>query len=281
MILNVLIWFLRQINNQSNPFSPLAFLEDYRLARRDLKEMTLVLLKHHYPFNFTKYERVQPTFINVMRDPTQWFQSHYYFERYGWQRKQETRTTGQKKALSEEDMKMTINECIERRHEACTSPSWKYTEFFCGTDEVCKSRSTKTKQFSDLHLKGAMEKAKRNMVNFFYTFGILEQWDDTLALLEAMLPSVYKDVQKIWRTARVQAIRNSTKSMQTEKMTEENKQFMIDGPLKWDYELYTFGRKVFNDRLREYGLIRPDLDSEGGVFESFWVKLVMLRPKIS
>ena len=239
----------------------IAFLEDYKMSRTDLEGMTLVLLKHHYPFNFTKYNRVQPTFINVMRDPTSWFQSHYYFERYGWQRKQEKRTTGQKKSLTEEDMKMTVNECIDKRNKACTDPSWKYTEFFCGTDESCKSRSTKTKMFSDLHLQNAMETAKRNMVNFFYTYGILEQWDDTLALLEAMLPSVYKDVQKIWRTQRVQAIRNSTKSIKHEKLTPENKEWLINGPLKWDYELYSFGRKVFNDRLREFGLVR-DFDSE-------------------
>ena len=36
-----------------------------------------------------------------------------------------------------------------------------------------------------------MEKAKNNLESFFYTFGILEQWDDTLALLESMLPTVY------------------------------------------------------------------------------------------
>ena len=84
----------------------IAFLDDYQQGRADLDQMTLVLLKHHYPFNFTKYTRVQPTYINVMRDPVTWFQSHYYFERFGWQRKQETRTTGEKKALTDEEKDM-------------------------------------------------------------------------------------------------------------------------------------------------------------------------------
>ena len=92
--------------------------------------------------------------------------------------------------------------------------------------------------------------------------GILEQWDDTLALFEAQLPTVYRNVQRIWRSAKVQAIRNSTKSVHTKKMNAESKKFLINGPLKWDYELYTFGRSVFNNRLVEFGLVEPDDDDE-------------------
>jgi len=147
-----------------------------------------------------------------MRDPTSWFQSHYYFERYGWERKKATRATGQKKTLTDEEINMTIDECVAKGHNACTNISWKFIEFFCGTESSCKSRPAGGKPLTNAQLKHATLKAKINIRSFFYTYGILEQWDDTLALLEAMLPRVYKNVQKLWKTPRIQAIRNSTKS---------------------------------------------------------------------
>ena len=49
------------------------------------------LLKHHYFYNFSKYDLPEgvreATYVNVMRDPVDWFASHYYFKRFGWQRK--------------------------------------------------------------------------------------------------------------------------------------------------------------------------------------------------
>ena len=41
--------------------------------------------------DFEKYNIQQPTYINVIRDPADWFQSHYYFERFGWTRKEDDR----------------------------------------------------------------------------------------------------------------------------------------------------------------------------------------------
>ena len=49
------------------------------------------LLKHHYFYNFSKYDLPEgireATYVNVIRDPVDWFASHYYFSRFGWNRK--------------------------------------------------------------------------------------------------------------------------------------------------------------------------------------------------
>ena len=57
------------------------------------------LLKHHYWMNFEEFNVTQPTFINVIREPTSWFTSRYYFQRYGWNRNVDSRRNGSFKQL--------------------------------------------------------------------------------------------------------------------------------------------------------------------------------------
>ena len=60
-------------------------------VKNNITSWPFVLLKHHLPMDFEKYGVQQPTYINVIRDPSDWFQSHYYFERFGWTRKEDDR----------------------------------------------------------------------------------------------------------------------------------------------------------------------------------------------
>lgn len=60
-------------------------------VKNNVTSWPFVLLKHHLPMDFEKYGLQQPTYINVIRDPSDWFQSHYYFERFGWTRKEDDR----------------------------------------------------------------------------------------------------------------------------------------------------------------------------------------------
>ena len=46
----------------------------------------------------------QPTFINVIRDPIEWFTSRYYFARYGWNRKPGCRV--ENCGMTEEELEM-------------------------------------------------------------------------------------------------------------------------------------------------------------------------------
>ena len=89
------------------------------------------LLKHHFFFNMAKYNLsvIEPTYVNVIRDPLDWFVSHYYFERFGWARKKTDRNF----KGSEEDLKRTVDECVMQRHFECLHPTHKYLEFICGT----------------------------------------------------------------------------------------------------------------------------------------------------
>ena len=63
------------------------------------------LMQHHYYMNFTKYGYFQPTMINVIREPVDWFSSHYHFKLYGWQR-----NPGQREYQSQDQKPMVSTE---------------------------------------------------------------------------------------------------------------------------------------------------------------------------
>ena len=58
-------------------------------------------------------------------------------------------------------------------------------QFLCGNSRVCMSHSEDDK-------KKAAELAKSNIVNRFFVIGILEQFIDTLNLLDKVLPRYYR-----------------------------------------------------------------------------------------
>ena len=57
--------------------------------------MIQILIKNMFFFLIFRYDLPggirDATYINVLRNPIDWFVSHYYFERFGWQRKADAR----------------------------------------------------------------------------------------------------------------------------------------------------------------------------------------------
>ena len=67
-------------------------------------EKPFFIFKHHYFFNASMYGLETPTWINVIRDPLTWFESNFYFKRFGWERQPGSRRR--------EDQDLTIDECV-------------------------------------------------------------------------------------------------------------------------------------------------------------------------
>lgn len=145
---------LRQLSNSNNfrfrkvetreiandkPFleQPLAVMINAELARSENQKQKYFLLKHHYWMDFQKFNMSQPTFINVVREPTSWFTSRYYFKRYGWKNNNNARVE-----MSPTERNRSINDCIVEHYDECTSFSHQpYLSYFCGCADICKSKS--------------------------------------------------------------------------------------------------------------------------------------------
>jgi len=220
--------------------------------RNNVTGFPFVLLKHHFPFNFEKYGIKQPTFINVLRDPVDWFQSHYYFERFGWQRGEGDRNSFKG---TEKDRTMIIDECVMQKAQQCVSVPWKYLEFLCGNQYPCHSRGV-----SESTVKKAVEKSKFNVLSNFYVIGILEQFDDTLNLFEKMLPEIFTGVQAVWHSPRLQDKRKSTKSVGQVKMNNASRLYFQTGPLRYEYDVYSFARALFNKRMEKLGVPKKEAE---------------------
>ena len=111
--------------------------------------------------------------------------------------------------------------------------------------------------------------AKINVLRNFYAVGILEQFVDTLKSFEAMLPNYYSGVLDIWNSQSkslipdqvvlvifsvLQEKRNRTKTVNSTELSNQSREFLMKGPLKWETDLYIFVRALFNERLRSYNI---------------------------
>ena len=76
------------------------------------------------------------------------------------------------------------------------------------------------------------------------------QFEDTLELFEVMMPRYYKDALKVWKSDSVQNTRDQTQSLNKTELSQEAKDKLRSGILKYEYDLYQFTRALFNARLQ-------------------------------
>lgn len=213
---------------------------------QETKTEPFFLLKHHFNFNFTRHGLRQPTYVNVVRDPTDWFVSQYYFRRYGWARDEKARQTFQG---SEEDKERTVDECIQLKKPECLNPTYKYIQYICGNHPGCK-----TNDVTDAMKEKATAMAKSQAMRSFFAIGVLEQFEDSLKMFETILPNFYFGVSQIWKSDFLQSKRNSTKTRNRRDLSNDGRNFMMMGPLKWESDLYFFIRAMFNEKLRKLNI---------------------------
>lgn len=202
-------------------------------------------MQHHFFTNFTKYGIDQPTMINVIREPIDWFSSHYHFKLYGWSRK-----PGQRGDQNE----MTLEECINTSAPTCVRNHWRYIEFFCGNGPECQ---TATNPREDEQYKSRMvERAKQRMLSDYFIIGVLEQFEDSLRVFEKLLPRYYRGALDVYQSKTIQTTRNQTKSLNKRTLPDDPTAKLRSGALKHEYDLYHFARQLFNQQMKDLQLER-------------------------
>ncbi|CAG5096596.1 Oidioi.mRNA.OKI2018_I69.XSR.g14693.t1.cds [Oikopleura dioica] len=236
-------------------------LANHVREQREQHPGKFILLKHQYWLNFTRFEMEQPTYINVVRDPVTRFASMYYFNRYGFKSMGSKDRQGVQRHSwkgTEEDIARTLDMCMEEQNEECTEPLQVLVRYFCGTDQECNMKSSKMGKFGALNnwdkVAKAAELAKKKIVTQYYSIGLMEKFDETLALFENMLPGFFKGAQAAYRSQFVQNQRESSKTAHTDGFSNSTRTWLEQGPLKYEVDLYNLISAIFYERLSYFGI---------------------------
>ena len=126
----------------------------------------------------------------------------------------------------------------------CTNNPWRYIEFFVGSAPHQGTLTTGDQK------RDAVAAAKTRLAKDYVLIGVLEQFDDTLEMLEYMMPHFYKDARQVWHSDEIQSGRNQTKSLKKTPLSKEADMKMKTTVLKYEVDLYDFCRALFNEKLR-------------------------------
>jgi hypothetical protein len=106
------------------------------------------------------------------------------------------------------------------------------TEFFCGHHPDCQSMDS-----------AALRRAKSNLKDEFYLVGLTEEFADSLALLELLLPDYFFEARKHMAARGAQNINQ----IKPEALTEVNRRLLLT--FGTDEALYLYARELFHMRV--------------------------------
>jgi len=219
------------------------------------------LMKHQYMVNFTKFDYDQPTMINIVRDPVTRFASKYYFQRYGFMDMGSDARKGESRHVwmgTADEVDQTLDECVERRSDECIEQVQVMVRYFCGTAPECSMKSETMGKFglkNDWNaVARAAEIARYNIINNYHAIGLLENFDKTLELFEKMMPTFFKGAKDAYYSDYVQTKKSKSKTSVKKGYSNSTREFLLDGPLRYEWDLYQLIKSIFNKRLSVYGL---------------------------
>jgi len=232
----------KKMDSSNMDFDDDASLVDYI---KENQKTPFFYMQHHFFTNFTSFGLEQPTMINVIREPLDWFSSHYHFKLYGWSRKPGQRGEGNE---------MSLEECVSSDSPTCSRNHWRYIEFFCGNGPDCQL--PQLARDDDVYKSKMVEIAKRRMLDDYFVVGVLEQFEDSLSVFEKLLPRYYRGALEVYESKMIQTTRNQTKSIGKRTLPDEVANKLRSGALKYELDLYQFARQLFNKQMQALNIPR-------------------------
>lgn len=243
-------------------------LSDHVRDQREEHPGKFILLKHQYWLNFTKLGMEQPTYINVVRDPITRFSSMYYFQRYGFASMGSKDRQGVQRHTwkgTEEDIKQTLDQCVQVQSDECTEPLQVLVRYFCGTDEACQMKSPVMGKFGSKNdwtkVAAAAAIARKHIIEQYYAIGLMEQFEETLALFEKVLPQFFAGAQAAYNSQFVRTKRDSSKTAHTDGFSNSTRAWLESGPLRYEMDLYNLIKSIFVQRLNYFGISKNTLST--------------------
>lgn len=155
------------LNNQYDIVKNISYWNDMKPA----------IYHGHFAFvDFARFSNLRPLYINIIRKPLDRLVSYYYFLRYG----DDFRPHLVRKKHGDT---VTFDDCVKNNQPDCDPNNmWLQVPFFCGHSFDCWKPGN----------IWALEEAKKNLINNYLIVGVTEELDDFIAILELVIPRVFK-----------------------------------------------------------------------------------------
>ncbi|XP_041461758.1 uronyl 2-sulfotransferase-like, partial [Lytechinus variegatus] len=224
-----------------------------RLTSKNREKLVSILSSVKSPFiyqrhlhfvNFRQYGIQHPTYINIIRDPLERAVSHYYFIRFGDERKQERKYS---QNSTDPRRLMSYEQCVIQDDPDCTGKkSFYIIPFFCGHDPRCRIPG-------EWALKRAIENVKKHYV----AVGILEELQDSLQVLEKVLPNMFKGALDSF--LRFEQIAQSNKSSvgvtkYKQKPSAKTALYVRNVLMKYEYQFYNWIKDRLHQQMTNLGI---------------------------
>ncbi|RWS02414.1 uronyl 2-sulfotransferase-like isoform X1 [Dinothrombium tinctorium] len=194
--------------------------------------------RHIFFINFTEFNvNNPPSFINLIRDPTDRIISSFFYRREVAKRKIENKSLTTKP--SEFWMKKKFEECVTKSDPECTFISGSeqptlLVPYFCGHHKRC----------TVLNDEWALHTAKKNIRKAYTVVGVLEYFELSLVVFEAKLNSFFKGVRTLYKQLGAFHANSNPKKPRVSKAVKQ----ILKNNLTAEYELYDFVLgKLFRD----------------------------------
>ena len=206
-----------------------------------------IAMKHSTFINFTEFNREQPTYLNVIRNPIDRYISHYYTCRNG--KEGNPNSGGPCKEMSDEQLNRPVDEHFQNIKAVNQSYlSTAYVHWLCGTKPICFQ--TNNENFS---LQKKYEYTKSIALNQYHSIGLLERLRDSLRLFEKIMPRVYHGAVAAYdNEEKVMKATHNSKTINVLPISNKTRTWLERTHFKYDMDLYRYVVAKFNLQFERF-----------------------------